>query len=258
MPIEERTASTLSEFTQLIEEFTRDFTRTLWFRGHQKSSYRLIPNIFRTALDIDDILKREESMMTSFKQRSIPYITQKTDDELQLMFLMQHYGAPTRLLDWTENPYIGLYFAVERVISQIEEDSAVYILDPNDWNYLATKGVGQRERKIFSIYDNKIQRYTLEIARQGTQSILAIYGAFNNSRIISQRGAFSIFGSEKASMEQQFDDKGGTEEIIKVLIPKEVAPDLRRALLAIGITESVVYPDLGGLCSEIKRVNGYE
>lgn len=67
------------------------------------------------------------------------------DDPWDKIFVMQHYGVPTRLLDWSENPFIGMYFAVTgkdfkatgpfpgRVLT-FKKDAAVWLLDPIKWN----------------------------------------------------------------------------------------------------------------------------
>lgn len=257
MSIIEHTARSLSEYTKIIEDLSSEFSRQLWYRGHARESFRLEPSIFRSPLGIEGILDKEERMLNTFKQRSIPYLSFKIEDEIEIMFLMQHYGAPTRLLEWSENPYIGLYFALENIKNQLDEDSVVYVMNPQEWNYLSTAGIGRQERKVFSVYDSRVQRFKIESTREGTQQIVAMYGASNNARIVAQRGAFTIFGSDKIDMETHFTNKGGSSEIVKIRIPKEVAPDLRKAIHAIGISESVVYPDLVGLCREIRRENGY-
>jgi hypothetical protein len=51
-------------------------------------------------------------LVMRFRQRTIPLHSRDLSDEWDALFFMQHYGVPTRLLDWTENPFIAFYFAV--------------------------------------------------------------------------------------------------------------------------------------------------
>lgn len=83
---------------------------------------------------------------------------------------------------------------------------------------------------------------------------IAIYGTHNSGRIVAQRGVFTIFGKGIKPMEVIFEeDKFPDEALIKIIIPKEKIKDILDSLISIGITDSVVFPDLDGLSKEVKR-----
>lgn len=106
----------LHEYTALIESLRMPEKPVLWYRGCARISYRLIPSLYRNSryTTAEQFAKLEIEILTRFKQRSIPYQTRIIIDDWDYLFLMQHYAVPTRLLDWSENPYIALYFALSR------------------------------------------------------------------------------------------------------------------------------------------------
>lgn len=151
--------------------------------------------------------------MVRFRQRSIPFTNRFLSDEWDVLFFMQHYGIPTRLLDWTENPFVGLHFAVMsspfsgklaagKASLTFASDATVWILDPVAWNKHALQHLGF-DRGILSPGDEVLQSYK-PLTRFTDMNVfpVAIYGAHNSPRIVAQRGAFTIFGKSTKSMEE--------------------------------------------------------
>ena len=88
---------------------------------------------------------------------------------------------------------------------------------------------------------------------------VALYGAHNSPRIVAQRGVFTIFGRNVVPMETSYDEDNFPPDcLIKIVLEKNLLPAMRKSVLAYGITESVVYPDLDGLAAEMRRVFGFE
>src|SRR5215472_16502462 len=129
--------TSLNEFTQLTDairddwEFDPDDICRPWFRGQQRKQWELVPSIARIGgfdRETEDNIREEFATRAPALSRFEPLPTNDWD----LYFLMQHYGAPTRLLDWTESPTIALYFAVRD--NPGHYDSAVWMLSPYELN----------------------------------------------------------------------------------------------------------------------------
>ncbi len=95
-----------------------------WFRGQGSSSWDLRPSLYRKK----ENYKLEREMVRDFKLRAATLLEFEPSNDLEWLFVMQHYGLPTRLLDWTESYLCALYFATVDYASK--KDAAVWILDP--------------------------------------------------------------------------------------------------------------------------------
>jgi hypothetical protein len=259
----------LPGYLALVEQLQRKAACPLWYRGCGRASYHLAPSLYRhpSLRDASDLADLERQLMTRFRQRSIPYHTRNLSDDWDALFFMQHYGVPTRLLDWTENPLIALHFALmlaprrprRRRGLEYQEAAAVWILHPQAWNRSALSRLSYAAGPL-TPGDEALKGYS-PIAAAGARSNypVALYGAHNSSRIVAQQGVFVIFGRDKTPMEK-LDRRHGFSgrELTKVTILRSRIPAMRRSLLNDGITESVVFPDLEGLARETKRHFGFE
>lgn len=86
-----------------------------FFRGQSSSDYKLIPSIGRRFKDGQEsvLMQYEREIFEDFKRKYSMFTDVRPKNDKEFLFLAQHYGLPTRLLDWTYNPLIALYFACE-------------------------------------------------------------------------------------------------------------------------------------------------
>lgn len=228
---------------------SRGDEKALWYRGQANSSWGLTPSRWRAAY----VKANESEMRLEFEsvgRQLVPADHQR--DKWGWYFLMAHYGAPTRLLDWTVNPLVALYFAVSS--AELDADAAVWVIDPWKWNTVHIPNMGgpalpdweETQPYLLDLQDavnseNKDTRKTWPIA---------IEPPHIDKRISAQEGRFFLFGKAKDMVKSPSVNRKGRgkkAKLDKIIIPSAKAKSIRDELHRISINEKTIFPDLSGL-----------
>lgn len=105
--------------------------RIVVYRGEREVERPLRPKVGRySQLKASPVEKEEKVILRLFSEQAFPYLTFRPESQWEWLALAQHHGAPTRLLDWTRNPLVAAFFAVER---QHKGPSVVYAFRDSDF-----------------------------------------------------------------------------------------------------------------------------
>jgi FRG domain len=246
----EERVTNFSEFVRIVERVKERWWAHWservdpWFRGVSDTSYSLVPGVYRPPIvnskDFDEDDYRDEFTLRAYRYLSDTAIPPRTDWDWY--FLMQHYGMPTRLLDWSEGGAHALYFALR---DRRDTDAAVWMLDP----FWLNGTVARWAPYILDVTQRKARGYLRPTFSADVLPRLpmAIQPPFQSPRITAQKGMFTIHGRGKRGLEKyRFGD-----HLVKVVIPRASAARMMNQLGTLGITETVVFPELEALSREI-------
>jgi len=227
------------KFTQIelndlysIIDFFKDNDSYKFFRGQSKSEWVLIPKIARKHEEEKSDYgwgSRESFLLDDFKKYSIPYIKKEPQIDIEWLVIGQHYGLPTRLLDWTTNLLKATYFSVSENQSC---DGALYALSPL-W-----------------FLDNLYEENTLD----SFDKLTFFFPRMIDTRIIVQEACFSVFplppqNLRFESLENYSNYGNDYNHLIKIIIRKDLKEGIRNLLNKFGINDRTLFPDLHGLSS---------
>jgi hypothetical protein len=263
MPLEKRSVTTLQELVAKVLEIASSGREGsfLWFRGVTCKSFRLLPRIMRDGNEADKVFERERRLLTRFRQRSMAYWPSGyPQDDWEHLFAMQHYGMPTRLLDWSENLFVATFFALQPVYDAHDHEgecvATIWCLDPVSWNQ-ATPLLSEygSSIQVLTTVDQELEAYRPETTRKRIRSPVAIFGAHNSERIVAQRGTFFVWGNESKPLEEVADELAATLWRLDLCgAREELMKDLRR----LGFGETMVFPELSYLAAELSRAEGWK
>jgi FRG domain len=125
------TANSVEAFITIFNGLSRTES-DLWFRGQPSAEYQLVPNLLRYknkimpenedekllakyTKSIEYVIPSFEIALSEFKRKAHGFIDHSPKNDFEWMFIMQHYGMLTKLLDWSTNALVGLYFAIPEI-----------------------------------------------------------------------------------------------------------------------------------------------
>ncbi len=227
-----------------------------WFRGEPSSDTPLVPKLFRKKYQ-DDYY--ENRLIQHFRMRAMAYGKTPHRDETDLwLFLAQHVGLPTRLLDWTEGSLIALYFAL------LEKEPIVWMLNPFELNRLSVPE--EKSGRSYNIYaltwyspeDKRIRNIgseNLNAAWRDDQGGLdlpvAIPPTYVHPRIPAQRSCFTVHGKKKESL---CDLISGKDIIKKYVIDGTKSKGMLDELRTLGVSRATLFPELNGLAKDLTEL----
>lgn len=245
------TAESVSQFMSVVDDVwlrwteAADHVADIWFRGQSDVDWPLRPSGLRPPYsEVNEHRYRHD-----FQLRAQPFLGEATRvprDEWDWYFLMQHYGLPTRLLDWTESALVALYFAVE---SGSDADGCVWILEPRAVN-ASIAGIGG----FIPIYSaDLVGRFLPALWDERPdalqQGVAAIDPPLNSPRLAAQRGKFTVHGRGARALDLYPELE---QALVLVHVPAAAKRRIARQLMSAGVSHGVLFPGLQGLSREIR------
>ncbi|HWQ56525.1 MAG TPA: FRG domain-containing protein [Bryobacteraceae bacterium] len=240
-------------------EIIRSAPYSNWaFRGERHANWPLSTSLARYFCDFgihrQAWPEQERRILRIFKRKAHQYLSQPPalDDDFQWLALMQHHGAPTRLLDFTWSPYVAAFFALERATAE----AAVWALNPAELGSREARKPGAAQRVTLPEMDPRIPGNFSRYFLQGNQAFIWVGEPDTmNRRLIAQSGTFAVPGVLDIPIEEVLLGYPEPENMIaKIVLSANVRDAGLRELYRMNITYATLFPDLDGLARSL----GYE
>ncbi|MBV5281824.1 MAG: FRG domain-containing protein [Paludibacter sp.] len=237
-------------------------TYTPWFRGQSSHNWQLKPQLYRN----HNLNFYERELLRDFKNQTTQYHKNSYPrNNFEWLFLMQHYGLPTRILDWTESYLVALFFCINDY--QNQEDGIIWMLDPITLNQAT---IGEQFVPSFShtilrsyfidepiLLDDNFSITNYEISRQvEAEWPICVMPTRNSPRSIAQKATFTIHGRNSSSLENIIEEKrnNGSNKVKlgKIIIDGNSKLSMLKELTKMGITYSVIFPEITGVAEELR------
>jgi hypothetical protein len=219
----------------------------IWFRGHGNENHYLLPTLLRYKNGLD----RERYLFHKFRKFADRVFVERRS-EWETLFDMQHYGIPTRLLDWTESLGIAIFFATyDNLARMTPNNAAIYVINPIGLN--SVSGIGEIYRLPYDEMRYSYSKIYWDRSPMRANAPIAVEPVFINNRMVAQRGMFKVHNDLIDPIENLFPNY-----IQKVTLPNSAFASAGEFLKIANIDEFSVYPDLSGIAGYMKNTSSLE
>lgn len=229
------------------------------FRGQSCESWGLTPKIERL-LGVDGTNRFVElELIRQLRRRIHHYLGPASipAGSAETLSLVQHYGGPTRLLDWTFSYYVAAYFMFEE--KQVGENRALWAIN---FDWLRDKALSTLRKEMdpsIEIVDKNQTRLLddeifAKILWADFPAIVPVDPQKLNDRIMVQNGLFLMGADSHSSFEQNFEAFGSPEceqNIIKLTLPENKRDEVLGELQLMNITAEYLFPGVEGLTKSL-------
>jgi hypothetical protein len=211
-----------SDLIELLESLKKQ--NNLIFRGQSDKNWEVVPKSGRKGYSEKYTNAfSEEQVFRSWKRYAKFHLNKYPENNWDWLAIAQHHGLATRLLDWSKNPLVGAYFACHE---NFNKDGVIY--------YFVLEAVFDFDEKETDPFKMK--------------GFNVFFPSGFASRIINQRGLFTITDKPKTDLKKQLKSK-----LKKIIIPKEMKEDILQSLDFYGINKMSLYNDLDSLSSYLNE-----
>ena len=252
----------ITKFDEIIDIAKNDNYQSI-YRGQSKEYNTLIPGINREDIKKSKIsqnpLDKEPSITRTFIRYSstLEYKLKLPNDNEEWLFLAQHNGVPTRLLDWTENILKALFFSI---IDHPDSNGELWSLEHKELNELSNnphfidikntsyKYLIEDAFRLSHEKDELKKEINIQVAIDKPLAILP--STLKNRRLENQEGAFTIHPYDAQDL-ANLDYKNCLKRFI---IPAKKKKEFEKILEKFGISYSKLFPDFYGITQHLKRI----
>ena len=221
------------------------------FRGRNDAGDDLATSLVRIGGDAATL---ERHLLRNFRKYAGLGVV-PVDSPWNWLALGQHHGLPTRLLDWTNSPYVALHFATSH-LHEFDRDGAVWMIDYVRAHELAPQAMREcLESEGAALFTTEmlgsIAADLDSFERLDDEFVVFVEPPSFDERIVNQYALFSLMSRPDVSMDDWLDRHPGLAR--RIVIPAELKWEVRDKLDQANVNERVLFPGLDGLTRTLTR-----